>query len=205
MPLTLRRVSWLWPVLIVAGMMAVVMVRVWSGWATRPMAASTNVAEGIVEGERADLAAWGSRVRRLQAQLDRTRHRLMGLQTDVVIKREQVRTLDTMLATDRLTHCPDFLRNETTVRALQKIIGEAAGTSQADTDRSSRLHTAAAVARERLRAKLTALRNSLATQVTDLQQQVTALRHQLHLQRADLGRLQQQVQYRLDRPAGPSG
>ena len=201
----LRRVSWLWPVLIITVMLAVVMVRVWSGWATRPMAASAGEAEGILEADRADLAAWGVRIRRLQDRIDQTRHGLMALRTEAATKRDQVRVLDTMLETGRLTRCPDFLRGETTVRALQKIIAEAAGTSQASGERSARLHTAAAVARERLRAKLAARRRTVADEVKRLEQQADALRHRLGLQMADLARLQQQVEYRLDEPDGPRG
>ena len=193
-----RQVAWIWPALLLAGLAAIVVFRVWSGWATRPMVASTDRTEGRVEGERADLAAAGRRLRLLQARAADTGRRLADLGAEVAAKRQQGRTLGDMLDGGRLTECPGFLRDKTTVRALQKILGEAGRPAQAEGGRRSQLTTAAAVARERLRAKLSALRDQLAREVADLEARATTLRQQRHLQEADLQRLRRQIDQRLD-------
>jgi len=193
-----RQVRWIWPALLLASLAAIVVFRVWSGWATRPMVASTDRTEGRVEGDRADLAAAGRRLRLLQARAADTGRRLADLGAEIAAKRQQVRTLGEMLDAGRLTECPGFLRDKTTVRALQKILREAGRPAQAEGGRRSRLTTAAAVARERLRAKLSALRHQLAREVADLEARATTLRQERHLQEADLRRLRRQIHQRLD-------
>ena len=193
-----RHVVWIWPALLLAGLAAVVAFRVWSGWATRPMAASTDRADGRVEGERADLSAAGRRLRRLSHQLARTRRRLADFQADIADRRRHIRTLDGMLESGRLTECPPFLHDSTTVRALQKIIREAEGPAQAEGGQRSRLATAATIARERLRARLSAMRDRFAREVADLQARAAALRHERRLQEAGLRQLRRQISERLD-------
>ena len=202
-----RHFAWIWPALLLAGLAAVVAFRVWSGWATRPMAASTDRADGRVEGERADLAAAGRRLRHLRQRLTDIRRRLADLQVKIADRRRHLRTLDEMLAGGRLTACPPVLRDETTVRALQKIIREAEEPAQAEDGRRSRLATAATIARERLRARLSALREQFAREVADLETGAEALRHERRLQEAGLRRLRRKVSERLDgrsaQPAAP--
>jgi len=193
-----RQVAWIWPALLLAGLAAIVICRVWSGWARRPMVASTDHTEGRVEGEAAALVAVGRRLRHLQVQLADTEHRLANLQTHIAAKRRQVRTLDDMLGVGRLTECPPFLRDKTTVRALQKIIREAEGPVQAEAGRRSRLSTAATVARERLRAKLSALRAEWAHAVAELKDQAATLRQQRRLQERGVQRLRRQIDERLE-------
>jgi len=203
-----QQIAWIWPALLLAGLAAIVVFRVWSGWATRPMVASTDRTEGRVEGEQADLAAAGRRLRLLQARAADSCRRLADLGAEVAAKRRQVRTLGEMLDAGRLTECPGFLRDKTTVRALQKILHEAARPAQAEGGRRSRLTTTAAIARERLRAKLSALRDQLAREVADLEARAATLRQQQRLQEADLQRLRRQINRRLDgcspSPTAPS-
>ena len=193
-----RQIAWIWPTLLLAGLAAVVAFRMWSGWATRPMVASTGRTEGRVAGEQADLAAAGRQLRRLQVRATATASRLAAVQAELAAKHQQILTLDEMLDTGRLTECPPFLRDETTVRALQKIIREAGGPAQADAGQGSRLGTAAVIARERLRAKLSTIRSQLDREALDLEDRASALRHEQQLQEADLRQLRRQIDQRLD-------
>lgn len=202
-----RQVAWFWPALLLAGLAAVVAFRMWSGWATRPMVASSNLPEGRVAGEAADLAAAGRRLRYLHAQRSATAARLATLRTEIADRRRQARTLDEMIDGGRLTDCPPFLAENTTVRALQKIIREAGGAAQTDAGRDPRLTTAAAVARERLRTKLLVLRDQLRRETADLDAQATTLRQQQRLQEAGIRHLRRQIDERLNgraaEPAAP--
>ncbi len=199
-----RQVAWFWPALLLAGLAAVVAFRMWSGWATRPMVASDTGADGRVAGEAADLAAAGRRLRRLHAERTATAARLADLRADIAARRRQARTLADMLTGQGLTDCPPFLRHDTTVRALQQIIREAGGPSQTDADGVARLATAAAVARERLRARLLALRDRLDREVADLEAQAAALRHRQRLQETGIRQMRQQIKRRLDARDTPS-
>ena len=102
-----------------------------------------------------------------------------------------------MLAGRTLTSCPPFLRDDTTVRALQQIIREASGPAQTDADGDTRLATAAAVARERLRARLLTLRDRLGREIADLQARATALRQRQRLQETGIRQMRRQVERRL--------
>jgi len=192
-----HHIAWVWPAALVVGLALVVIIRVWSGWADRPMASLASETDGVVSGESDGLVAAARRIRALQSQSAATRQQLAALQNDSSTKRQQAATLDTMLASDRLTDCPDFLRRQTTVRALQNIIREAADATPSESPDQSRLNTAAAVARERLRTKLEAVRSQLADEVDDLETQAITLRQQLQLQTAELERLQRQAQRQL--------
>jgi hypothetical protein len=182
------RIAWIWPVLLAAVVLSVVVFRVWSGWATRPMMASADGSEGLVGGSGGDPAAAVARARRLRAEAEAIRRRLAALAAEAVARRDEIRTLDRMLSTGPLTECPPFLRDEAGVTALQKVLREAAGATQAGDDERTRLHTAAAVARERLRARLAALRNDRLHQVSDLEREVASLRQELHLLSPNLPR-----------------
>lgn len=192
-----QHITWIWPAVLVVGLALVVTIRLWSGWAERPMASLASETDGVVSGESDGLVAAARRIRALQSQSAATRQQLAALQKDSSAKRQHAATLDTMLASDRLTDCPDFLRQQTTVRALQNIIREAADTTPSESPDQSRLNTAAAVARERLRTKLEALRSQLAEEIGDLETQATTLRQRLQLQTAELERLQRQAKRQL--------
>ena len=192
-----RHTAWAWPAVLLAGLLAVVAIRIWSGWASGPTPSMATATDGIVAGRSDDLAAAARRIRLLQDQSGETRRRLAALQSDVSARRQQVRTLDAMLASNRLTDCPAFLRQQTTVRALQKIIREAADSGIAEAADQNRLNTAAAVARERLRRKLEALRSQLTDDISRTEAPAAVLRQRLHLQMAELQRLRRQVQRQL--------
>jgi len=74
-----RRVAWLWPVLLGAGLVFVVVLRMWSGWATRPMAASTPASEGIIGAGTDDTATVAQRIRQLETAVEQTRQALANL------------------------------------------------------------------------------------------------------------------------------
>lgn len=194
-----RRIAWVWPVLLVAGLVFVVAFRTWSGWATRPMAASTDAAEGVIKGHADDAAAVARRIRQLEAAIEQTQQALADLAATATRKREQADTLRTMCESDQLTECPPFLHEDATVRALQKIIREADGATPAGDDRQARLATAAAVARERLRARLTALHDQLRNEIVDVEERAAVLGQRLRIESRDLPRLRQQMDRRLDR------
>jgi chromosome segregation ATPase len=156
---------------------------------------------GLVTGNSNDLAAAARQIRLLQGQVDQMREELAGLQTQIASWHQQIALLDEMLARDALTECPAFLREETTVRALQKIIREADSSPATTAATQDRLSTAAGVARERLRSKLEALRDQLQTQVADLETQADALRLRTHLQSQEVEYRQRQVQRELQEQA----
>ena len=193
-----RHMAWAWPAVLLAGLLATAAIRLWSDWASGPVPSLAAQTDGVVAGESDDLATAARRFRLLQDQSGETRGRLAALQSDVSAKRQQVRTLDAMLASNRLTDCPAFLQQQTTVRALQKIICEAADTGVTEAADQSRLNTAAAVARERLRRKLEAIRSQLAEDIDHLEAQATATRHQLHFQTAESQRLRRRLQRQLE-------
>ena len=192
-----RHTAWAWPAVLLAGLLSVVASRIWSGWASGPTPSMATQADGIVAGRSDDLAAAARRIRLLQDQSGETRRRLAALQGDVSATRQQARTLEAMRASNRLTDCPAFLRQQTTVRALQKIIREAADSGIAEAADQNRLNTAAAVARERLRRKLEALRSQLTDDISRTEAPAAALRQRLHRQMAELQRLRRQVQRQL--------
>jgi len=198
-----RQMAWAWPVVLVAGLLLVAAIRVGSDWADVPAPTLATETEGIVAGRSDDLAAAARRIRLLQDRSGDTRRRLVALQSEVASKRQQMATLDAMLAADRLTDCPAFLRKQTTVRALQKIIREAADSGVTEAADQNRLDTAAAVARERLRRKFEAIRSQLADEVGHLDAQAAALRKQLRLETADLERLRRRVERQLQGRAHP--
>jgi len=204
-----RYVAWAWPVVLLAGLLAVTAVRIGSGWGSGPRPTLGMETDGIVAGRSDDLAAVARRVGLLQEESGETRRRLAALQGAVASKRQQAATLGAMLASDRLTDCPAFLRKQTTVRALQKIIREATDTGMTEAADENRLDTAAAVARERLRRKLEAIRSEWADDITRLDARAAALRKQLHLETSELERLRREVRRQLQgrtpaRPAAPA-
>jgi len=152
---------------------------------------------GVVAGDADDLASTARRIRVLKELVGRMREQFTAVQARTSTCRQQVAALDEMLASDRLTDCPAFLREQTTVRALQKIIREATGSEDPSARDQDRLNTAAVVARERLRTKLQVLRDQLTEEATRLETQAATLRQQLTVQTAELETLQREARRQL--------
>jgi FtsZ-binding cell division protein ZapB len=167
------------------------------GWPARPAPGLAGPTSGVVTGESGDLAAAARRIRLLQEEVDRMRDELANLQTEASARRGQVAALDGMLVRDSLTEAPAFLREDTTVRALQQIMREAAEAPGDGAREHDRLSTAATVARERLRSKLESLRDQLTREAAELDAQAEALRLRVRLRSEELESLQHQVQREL--------
>jgi hypothetical protein len=182
----------IWPAAVLAALGLVVLIRMGSGWTDPPPVSADADHRGIATAEP-DAMATARRIRLLEDQAGRTREQLAAVQTETSVRRERVATLDEMLASDSLTDAPGFLKDETTVRALQKIIREAAASSRPVDNDSSRLNTAATVARERLRQKLESLRSQFAQELGKLEAQSDALRDKLRTQTEALDHLQRQI------------
>jgi chromosome segregation ATPase len=191
-----RHAKWAWPIALVVGVLLVVGLRVWPGGS--PRRASSDA-------QASDLASAARRIRFLQDQVNRTRQQLVSLQTEAAARRGRVAALDEMLATDSLAECPPFLRDDTTVRALQKIVREAADSTAAGTPGHDRLDTAASVARERLRSKLDALRDQLGREAADLDAQAETLRQRLQILTGEVEQLQRDIRRELQGRAGRPG
>jgi hypothetical protein len=198
-----RHSTWIWAVSIVAGIVVVLGVRVASEHPT-PSTAGTRLwrvpdgpSRGVITGESSDLATAARRARVLQDQVGQMRQELASLQTEAITRRQRIAAINEMLAGDSYTDTPVFLREDTTVRALQKIIREAAGSPDPSATQQDRLSTAATVARERLRAKLEALREQLAGEASDLDARAESLRQRVRLQSEEAERLQREMQKEL--------
>ena len=188
---------WIWPASLMAGLVLIAVVRVWSGWASNPVTSLGAEGTGVVAGDADDLASTARRIRVLKELVGRMREQFTAVQARTSTCRQQVAALDEMLASDRLTDCPAFLREQTTVRALQKIIREATGSEDPSARDQDRLNTAAVVARERLRTKLQVLRDQLTEEATRLETQAATLRQQLTVQTAELETLQREARRQL--------
>jgi chromosome segregation ATPase len=182
----------IWPAAVLAALGLVVLIRLGSGWTDGTPASAGGDRGGVVTAAPDSLAT-ARRIRLLEDEAGRTREQLASVQTETSIQQERVTVLDEMLASDSLTDCPGFLKDETTVRALQKIIREASDTSRPSEDNPSRLNTAATVARERLRQKLNGLRDQLNQELGKLESQAGVLRQQLRAQTEALDVLQRQI------------
>ena len=192
-----RHARWAGSVALLAVLVLLIVVRLGSEWGDRTPAPANADSGGVVAGQPDSLTLTAQHIRLLQDEVMRTRERLAALQTDSSVRRDRIAALDEMLAADCLTPCPDFLREETTVRALQKIIREAADSAGPPTTVQTPLHTAATVARERLRTKFQVLRGQLVQEINALETQADSLRNSLHLQTDELERLQRQANRQL--------
>ncbi|MBE3070088.1 MAG: hypothetical protein IMZ66_07610 [Planctomycetes bacterium] len=200
-----RHAAWIWPASLITGLILVALVRLWSGWAGKPETSMGAQVHGVVTADSDDLAAVARRIRTLQEERSRTREQFTALVSRAADCRQHVAALDEMLASGRLTDCPVFLREETTVRALQKIIREAAGSGIASQPDENQLSTAGVVARQRLRAKLGVLRDQLHAETATLETRTEALKRELDLQATQIEALQAKVLERLEsRMRGPS-
>jgi len=182
----------MWPAAVLAALGLVVLIRMGSGWTDPPPLSANADHRGVVTAEP-DAMATARRLRLLEDQAGQTRGQLAAVQTETAVRRERIAALDEMLASDSLTDCPGFLRDETTVRALQKVIREASDSSRPLDDGQSRLNTAATVARERLRQKLEGLRHQLTQELARLEAQGETLRQKLRTQTEELDLLQRQI------------
>jgi predicted nucleic acid-binding Zn-ribbon protein len=177
----------------VAGALLIVAVRLWPGWTPSPTTAEQNRNGGVVAGRASDLASAARRIRFLQDNVNKVRQELAALQAEAAARRSNVAAIDEMLAGNSLTDCPSFLRDDTTVRALQKIIREAADSPTTAAAGADRLSTAASVARERLRSRLDALREQLVQEASDLDAQADDRRQRLHLLSTEVEQLQREI------------
>jgi len=204
-----RHAKWAWPIALVAGVLLVVAVRLWPGGPPCPARSDGNPRSVVAAGQASDLASAARRLRFLQEQVNRTRQQLVSLQTEAAARRGRIAAIDEMLATDCLAECPPFLRDDTTVRALQKIVREAAESPRDGPAGRDRLDIAASVARERLRSRLDALRSQLAREAADFDKQAEALRQRLQLLGGEIEQLQREIHRELqshaDRPTDPVG
>jgi len=91
---------------------------------------------------------------------------------------QQIATLDRMRYGGDLTRCPSFLQDNTTIRALQRLMREAKNEPMLWRRKGSKLQTAAAVARERIRAKLRVLQEQKAESLKILRVRIANLREQ---------------------------
>ena len=197
-----RHAAWAWPAMLVAGLALVVAIRLGSEWANPQASTAATESQGLVVGDSDPLAAAGRRLRLLQQETGQIRDQLAAIQNDVTVRREQAAAIDEMLSAGRLTDCPPFLQEDTTVRALQKIIREATASDGPETTVQGPLSTAAAVARQRLRRKLEVLRDQRLQESAGLDAQAETLRAQLRLQTQELQRLQNEVQRQLQQSRG---
>ena len=200
-------IAWACAAALLAGVAVIAAVRLFSAWHGGPAPAVAGDGRGIIAATDSpsdpgtlvangqSLASAARRIRLLQEGLNDTRGRLAKVETEAVLLRDRAATLDRMLAQDSLTDCPLFLHDETTVRALQGILREA------DDDGTD---TASTIARQRLRRRLTGLRDQMAQDADDCEAEANALHGQLRQQADDLETLQQSLMSRLsEAQAGP--
>jgi septal ring factor EnvC (AmiA/AmiB activator) len=200
-----RHASWLWLAALVVSAVLVASLRMDWGPSGPPQGAEPADTGGVVAAEPSNLAAVARRIQLIQGRAAQLREQLATLQTEGSARRREVAALNDMLAADSFTECPSFLSEDTTVRALQKIIREAAGAADSGAPDYNRLHTAATVARERLRTRLEVLRDQLSREADDLSAQSEDLRQRLLIQSEEAERLDRQVREELrDRSPPPA-
>jgi hypothetical protein len=192
-----RHAVWAWLVALVAGVVLVAAMRLPPERGTGPVPASAY--DDLNAELSGDLAAIARRARLLQIQGGRLREQLTDLRTEAGERRDHIAVINEMLIGDSYAECPPFLQEDTTFRALQRIIREASGTSGFPDSGEKQLDTAAAVARERLRGKMELLRDQLKREAADLDARAEATRRQLGIQSEEAERLQQLMQEELNR------
>lgn len=191
-----RHAKWAWPAALVVGVLVAAAVRFWPGPEKSP--AEGGPRAGIAAATPSDLASAARRLRFLQDQMNRLREELSAAQTEAALRRSRAAAIDEMLARGAMTEAPPFLHDDTTVRALQKIMREAAEAPAAPASQPDRLGTAASVARERLRSRLEALREQHRREAADMDGQAEALRRRLQLLSADIRQIHRQITRELD-------
>ena len=197
MSLSERPGVWFWTALLLAALASIVIVRVWSGWAGRPVTSAAADDHGRITADADSLTAMAHRMRGLQDESRRTRDQLTAAEADAEARRGEIEVIDRMLDSGRLTDCPAFLSEQTTVRALQKIIAEANSQPAPGNAPAGNLNTAALVAQERLRRKLQSIREEADEELKTLSRQAQALRELLARQVHELDDLGRELQRRL--------
>jgi len=187
--------AWACAAALVAGIVVIAVMRLFSVRDERPAPAVAGDGRGIIavtasplHFEARSLASAARHIRLLQESLNDTRERLAKAETEAALLRDRVTALDRMLTEDSLTDCPLFLHDETTVRALQGILREAD---------DNRTDAAATIARQRLRRRLAGIRDQMAQEVADREAVADALHVRLRQQADDLETLQQSLMSRL--------
>jgi chaperonin cofactor prefoldin len=198
-----RHVAWAWSAILFAGLALVLLIRLGSGMLTPTDAGPPSEDRGIVGGDSDTLTASAKRIRTLQDQVATLREQLAAAQIDLALRHERIATLRQMLNTDSLTDCPVFLHDETTVRALQKIVRDARQPQGPLVSDETSLSTAASVATERLRGRLEAIRDQMDREAAAIETRVEGMRQQLHLQTDELENLRRQVNKQLQSSAAP--
>jgi|WetSurMetagenome_2_1015567.scaffolds.fasta_scaffold230640_1 hypothetical protein len=191
-----RHATWAWLIVLILGLLVAAAMRLGPGQVTAPASASPTDTDGA-----GALAATAQRVRLLQLEISRLREQLSSVQSEADNRRDHIAAIDAMLAEDAYADCPPFLQEDSTVRALQKIIHEAGSMVP---DGEERLSTAAAVARERLRSRLQAMRDQFSEEADNQDERADLLRQRLHGETGEVEHLQQVMQEELDRTASPS-
>ncbi len=194
-----RHAAWAWLVVLVVGVLVAAALRLGPERTGVPSSAAATDTDGFVPGEPGTLAATAQRVHNLQIQVSRVREQLAAVQTEADDRRQRIAAIDALLSEDGYAECPAFLQEDNTVRALQKIIREAAGATRPDSSGEERLSTAAAVARERLRSKLSVMRDQFLEEAADQDAQAEVLRQQVRQQTEEVEYLQRVMQQELDR------
>jgi len=201
MPWRRPAATWAWSAALPVGIVLALAVRVLSGWGSEP-AAGQPPAAAPVAPPADDLATTAGRLCQLQAETSAARQQLLGLQAQATARRQEIAALDRMLADGSFTQSPEFLKDETTVRALQRIVREAAASAPGD-DNADMNAAAAAVARDRLTRRLEVLRDQRLDQLQTIQSQAETVRVHLRERAGEMEALQQQVRQQL-RAAGPA-
>jgi chaperonin cofactor prefoldin len=175
-------------------------------------AVPTDVAAASADGDHGraalrstDLAALARRYKALQDQTTALRQQLATVQAQATVARDHASTLGSMLAGNSLTQTPVFLQDESTVRALQGIIREAAGPESPGRTTEDNLGTAATIARERLRQKFETLRENLDQQATRLETQADELLDRIRSQSAEMEALETDINRRLQAKSASGG
>lgn len=186
-----RLLRWSLPLLAVVAVLALVFsIHYFSAGPDSVVAASSDGDRGRAALRSSDLAALARRLKALQDQTTALRQQLATAQAQAEVARDHAGALDSMLSGNMLTPTPGFLRDETTVRALQGIIREAAGSEGPAKGSQDRIDTAATIARERLKQKLETLRDNLQQEATCLETQAEDLQERIRNQSAEMETLQ---------------
>jgi hypothetical protein len=203
MPWLKRHAAWAWSAVLLIGLTLMVLIRLGSAPPARTAAGPPGDSRGVVTGDSDTPPGAAERLQTLQEQAAAVREQLAAAQADLALRRERAATLAEMLATDSLAECPPFLREDTTVRALQKIIRDAAAAQGPLVSDLGSMNTAATVARERLRNKIEALRDEMGQELLGMETKIEGLRRQLRLATDEMENLlQKRQQSRLAPPPG---